>query len=82
MEDKMSTKQRYGRIVYKALKALTREDVTAADGWASASAVGEVAEVSTMTARKHLCQMYDEGLIEKTTIGGVSGFRVVRMGGN
>lgn len=78
----MSTKERYGTIVWQALKSLTDESIIDYDVWASANAVGETAGVSAMTARKYLNEMVEMGVAERTRFGGISGYRTSRSGGH
>jgi response regulator of citrate/malate metabolism len=72
----MTAQERYGTLVWHAVCDITSGDVEGFEVWASATAVGENAEVSTMTARKYLERLTAMGKIEKRTFMGISGFRV------
>lgn len=75
-EVKMSNKNRFLDIVSHAVIDLTAGDIDGTEVWASATAVGENAEVSTATARKHLEILVEQGHVERKTFMGISGYRV------
>lgn len=77
----MSTKERYGTLVWEALKIMTSEDIVDYEVWCSANAVGEAAGVSAPTARKYLEEMVEMGVAERIRYGGISGYRVARSEG-
>ena len=72
----MSTKERYGTIVWDALVEIASDAIVGYDVWASASAVGEKGGVSAMTARKYLDMLVETGHAECISFGGVKGYRV------
>lgn len=76
LEVEMSNKDRLYHLVSHAVCDLTSGMVDGYEVWASATAVGENAEVSTGTARKYLERLCEEGFIEKKSFMGISGYRV------
>lgn len=72
----MTAQERYGTLVWHAVCDLTSGTVDGFEVWASASAVGEKAEVSTMTARKYLKILSDASMVESRSFMGITGYRV------
>lgn len=75
----MSTKERYGTIVWDALALIFNSSVTPDDGWVSVGEVARVAKVSKPTAKKYLDMLVEMDTAKRATItlsnSTVSGYR-------
>lgn len=73
----MSDKNRLKHLVSHAVIDLTSGEIEGYEVWASATAVGENAQVATATARKYLDVLVKEGHIEVRSFMGTTGYRVL-----
>jgi hypothetical protein len=71
----VSTKERYGTMVWSALVDLTDNRVGYSHKWVSVGEVANKAQVSLPTAKKYLLSLWEMGHASCAMIDHISGFR-------
>lgn len=74
-DEVMSTKERFGTLVWDALAVMLTDPDRADNEWFGVGEVAKQADVSKVTARKYLEQLEEMGNVKSVRVGSAVGYR-------